>query len=329
MNSEGAVIASDRIDLTGGDAKEFVNGASPAMRVLESVIAEIAQTNVPILLLGESGTGKEIFARRIHALSAQKNGRLNKIQCASMSPALLLSELGLAENGARRRGRAVETGSLFLDEVSELDLACQRQLLNALPENESAGLGNISSRLISASSRNLDDDIRSGRFRPELFYRINGMCLRLVPLRERKEDIPLLVDCFLKKHAAQSGRVLSELSARTLEIFSEYRWPGNIRQLENIVKNIVILGNEEFAVSELLASAPQQKLPAPAPVGDSLRAASRAASREAERELILKALDRTRWNRKRAAQELRISYKSLLHKLKQIGAEEPEIRAIR
>jgi len=303
---------------------DFVAGISPAILAVESVIAEIARTSIPILLVGESGTGKLMFARRIHALSQQCDRALTKIACATTSPETFAEELGL--NG-KEEGNTDTPGSIFFDEVGELEPTCQRILLNALPDGEgSAHRRVLSARVISATTKNLDDETRAGRFRAELFYRINGVCLRLPPLRERKEDIPLLAESLIKKHAAQLGRPAHSLSPRMLEVFSTYSWPGNVRQLENIVKNIVALGHEEFAISELVANPPEKRATIANGRSDSLRAASRAASREAEREMILKALDRTRWNRKRAAQELQISYKSLLYKLKQIGAEEPEVR---
>jgi two-component system, NtrC family, response regulator AtoC len=167
--------------------------------------------------------------------------------------------------------------------------------------------------------------MHAGRFRSELYYRINGVCLRLPPLRDRREDIPLLVEFFLTKYAAQLGRPRPCLSPRTLQILGEHSWPGNIRELENVVKKIVALGDEQLATAELGAAAGEtRKTDAAVRHNHSLKAAARAASREAERELIMKALARTRWNRKRAAQELQISYKSLLYKLKQIGFEDSE-----
>jgi two-component system, NtrC family, response regulator AtoC len=170
--------------------------------------------------------------------------------------------------------------------------------------------------------------MRAGRFRSELYYRINGVCLRLPPLRERKEDIPLLADFFLSKHAARLGRTRPAVSARTVEVFLNHSWPGNIRELENVVKKIVALGDEHLAVAELTAGTSGARKPEAVAVrSHSLKVAARAASREAERELILEALTRTRWNRKRAAQELQISYKSLLCKLKQIGFSDSEVNS--
>lgn len=328
MDAGAELLLISRTGAPVNDRRGFVKGASPAIVALEGVIAEIARTSIPVLLVGEIGTGKQMYARHIHSLSAQSEETLTQIACASMMPEAFPTELGLNGNGTGHgTGTAGAATTVFLDEVSELDAVCQRILLYALPDGEgSTRSGSLSARVISATTKNLNEETRSGHFRAELFYRINGVCLRLPPLRERKEDIPLLAECFMTKHATQLGRPCRPLSSRMLQVFSEYSWPGNIRQLENIVKNIVALGDEEFAVSELLANAPGNQLAVTKARGDSLRAASRAASREAERELILKALDRTRWNRKRAAQELQISYKSLLYKLKQIGAEEPEVR---
>jgi len=304
----------------------WVSGASVASQTIESVIAEIAPTNLPILLVGESGTGKEIFANRVHQLSRQSERPLARISCASMKSVTFLLELGI--NPGDGRGKWENgPGSVFLDEIGELDAACQRDLLCALPDG--GGMprrGILNARLISTTSRNMDEEMRAGRFRSELYYRISGVCLRLPPLRERKEDIPALVDFFLKKHGAQLGRSRPSLSPGTLELFMDHSWPGNIRELENIVKEIIALGDERLAVAELGTSiSAKKKTQRPASPSYSLKAAARAASREAERELITQALTRTRWNRKRAAQELQISYKSLLYKLKQIGFQDSEV----
>jgi two-component system response regulator AtoC len=302
----------------------FVTGMCPATQTLESVIAEIAPTNIPVLFLGESGTGKAMFAQRIHQLSTRSEEPLITVACAAMNPAQLSAELRL--NASRNTDAGVRTaGSVIFDEISELDSACQRNLLYALPDGHAdSGRGLLGARVISTSRRNLDDEMRAGRFRTELYYRINGVCLRLPPLRERREDIPILVEAFLSKHAAQFGRPRPSLSPRTLRMLLEHSWPGNIRELENVVKKIIALGDEQLAVSELAAAPAEPQVEVAESRGYSLKAASRAASREAERGLILKALARTRWNRKRAAQELQISYKSLLYKLKQIGVLDSE-----
>ena len=304
----------------------FVPGMSAAMQSLENVVAEIALTNIPVLLVGESGTGKEMFARRIHRLSTNGDAELVKIACASMNSANFASELGLDINSSRSNEMSsFRPGTVFFDEISELDAGCQRSLLYALPDGDQRPRrGFLGARVISTTSRNLDEEMRAGRFRGELYYRITGACLRLPPLRDRKEDIPILVESFLTRYSAEFGRPRPTLSPRTLRRFLDYSWPGNIRQLGNVVKKIVALGDENLALPEA-AAAPVEVRTQPVETRSySLKAAARAASREAERGMILEALARTRWNRKRAALELQISYKSLLYKLKQIGLPETQ-----
>jgi two-component system response regulator AtoC len=303
----------------------FVAGMSAAMQSLENVVAEIALTNIPVLLVGESGTGKEMFAQRIHRLSANSDAALMKIACASMNAANFASELGLDNGNGSNEMDSFRPGTVFFDEISELDAGCQRSLLYALPDGDlRPRRGFLGARVISTTSRNLDEEMRAGRFRSELYYRISGACLRLPPLRDRKEDIPILVESFLTRYSAEFGRSRPTLSPRTLRRFLDYSWPGNIRQLGNVVKKIVALGDENLALPEA-AAAPVEVRTQPVETRSySLKAAARAASREAERGMILEALARTRWNRKRAAQELQISYKSLLYKLKQIGLSESQ-----
>ncbi|MGA2844577.1 MAG: sigma 54-interacting transcriptional regulator [Candidatus Acidiferrales bacterium] len=314
MTSNGVGIASLK------EEWGFVGGMCAAMQTLENVVAEIAPTNIPVLLMGESGAGKEMFARRIHHLSANGDEPLVKIACASMNPANFASELGLSKSDISAEEVKALNRTVFFDEISELDSSCQRSLVYALPDGEARPRrGSLGARVISTTNRNLDDEMRAGRFRSELYYRINGVCLRLPPLRDRKEDIPLLVESFLTKYAAEFGRPRPSLSPRALRMLLDYSWPGNIRELENAVKKIVALGAENLALPDLVAEPVETRTEVSETRSYSLKAAARAASREAEREMILEALARTRWNRKRAAQELQISYKSLLYKLKQIG----------
>lgn len=308
------------VSVMAREQASFASGLCPAMQSLESVLAEIALTTIPVLLVGESGTGKAVYAHHLHKMSARSEDPLVTITCAAMNPALLSAELGISFNGTAPIAGSRNAGTIFFDEISELDSACQRNLLYALPDGATEmRRGALTGRVVSTTSRNLEEEMRAGRFRGELYYRINGVCLRLPPLRERKEDVPLLVEFFLTKYAAQFGRPRPTLSPRTLRTMIEHSWPGNIRELENVIKKIVALGDERLAVSELETPPEIEKVEEVARGGYSLKAAARAASREAERELILKALAHTRWNRKRAAQALQISYKSLLYKLKQIG----------
>jgi two-component system, NtrC family, response regulator AtoC len=297
------------------------------MLTLENVVSEIARTNIPILLVGEVGTGKQMFASRIHMLSSQREKPMAKIACAAMKPETFEAELEKASSGIGDREPS-SPGTLLLDEISELDPACQRSLLSALPDGDGASHPSmIMARVISTTNKNLDAEMRAGRFRSELYYRISGVCLRLPPLRERREDIPKLAEYFLQKYAMEFQRPQRALSAQAREKFQEHTWPGNIRELENTIKKIVALGDERLALAEITEEPHEIRAEVKVPAANnySLKAAARAASREAEREMILKALARTRWNRKRAAQELQISYKSLLYKLKQIGMPEPGV----
>ncbi|MGA8034536.1 MAG: sigma 54-interacting transcriptional regulator [Candidatus Acidiferrales bacterium] len=300
-----------------------VSGLCPAMQSLESVLAEIAPTNIPVLFVGESGTGKAIYAQHLHRLSGRSEQVALTITCAAMNPSTFSAELGIDSDRTGPSPNSRFAATVIFDEVSELDPACQRNLLYALPDGEAnPRRGALSSRVISTTHRNLEEEMRAGRFRGDLYYRINGVCLRLPPMRERREDIPLLVEFFLTKYATQFGRPRPMLTPRTLRILMDHSWPGNIRELENVVKNIAALGDEQKALGELEAAPRVERVEPVSPATFSLKAAARAASREAEREMILKALAHTRWNRKRAAQELQISYKSLLYKLKQIGVED-------
>ncbi len=303
----------------------WISGVSAAMQTLEGVLCEIASTDIPVLLVGESGTGKEMLATRLHQLSTHCHEPLRRIPCVSMDQGALSAELGLNSNGSSSKPPV--RGTVFFDEISELDAACQRYLLGILPDGDGcARRGMMDARVVATTNKNLDEEMRAGRFRSELYYRINGICLRLPALRDRKEDIPLMVEFFTRKHALRLGRPCPSVSPQTLEVFLSYSWPGNIRELENMVKKIVALGDKNLAAMELVNPAPEPiKNRVPEARSYSLKAASRAASRETERELILKTLARTRWNRKRAAQEMQISYKSLLYKLKQIGFEDSEV----
>lgn len=300
-----------------GLAPGCVFGADPAMQPINAMVTDIAKTNIPVLLLGESGTGKEVYARLLHKLSLLREGTFKKVQCAAAEPERFKGEIVSAIQSSNNSDD--ELGTLFLDEIDELDQTCQRILLSALTHAENTDDdGEHTHRVICATSKDLEDEVVRGRFRRELFFRINGVCLRLPPLRERKEDIPALLDYFLSKHAGLLRKSVPTLSEDVLELLQEYHWPGNIRELENLSKKIVAFGQAKTALVDLRIEAGKTARPAEVLSNRSLRTAARAASRRTEQELILKALERTRWNRKRAAQELQISYKALLYKLKQI-----------
>ncbi len=302
---------------------DFVYGESAVMQSLNAMVAEIAKTDIPILLTGESGTGKEVYARLIHQVSVLGAVPLKKVFCADLDAGRLLAEVREESLSDPANG---ETGArtVFLDGVHELDAACQRVLLSLLPDGEPKGGSRKTVwRFISSTSRNLEKEIQAGRFRRELYFRINGVILRLPPLRERKEDIPALLEYFLVKHSKELKKDIPELSDDTRELLVSYHWPGNIRELENLAKKIIAVGDATLALGNLRAIPSAEPMTADDGHISSLKAAARAASRRAERELILKALEQTHWNRKRAARELQISYKSLLYKIKQIDVEVP------
>jgi len=313
-----------------GLSLHFVHGVSPAMRALERTIADIAPTEIPILLVGESGTGKEVVALEIHRLSGRWNEAFVKYSCSGVTADSIAARLHRAKN--MQEEDALTGGSLFLDEINQLEPAAQGRLLNLLPDGSGApSPGCLSVRVISSTTRNLEDEMRNGRFREELYYRINGVHLRLPPLRNRKEDLPALLEFFLKKYGSLFGRPTPHLSTPTMDLLLGHSWPGNIRELENFARKMVALGNEQLATHDLAyADAAKATEPAPAAVrvpgdgnapGRSLKEAAREASRHAERAMILIQLERTHWNRKRTARELQISYKALLYKLKQLGLD--------
>jgi two-component system, NtrC family, response regulator AtoC len=296
----------------------LVWGGAAAIRALNSMVPELARTTIPILLVGESGTGKEVYARALHRLAGGEAGQLRRISCPSMDARHFLHEMraALAKSSEGKKIR-----SLFLDEIEELNPECQRHLLTLVgdlgmpTESQDAG-----ARLISATTSDLEKEVEAGRFRRELYFRINGACLKLPPLRDRIEDIPAFAEYFLNRHAESLKKKAPALNQETLEVLVSYHWPGNVRELENVARKMVALGDAALAVSDLRVARMIRPPGMNAGKFSSLKVAARAASRQTERELILQALQRTKWNRKRAARELQISYKSLLYKLKQIEA---------
>jgi two-component system response regulator AtoC len=301
----------------------FVYGQGADMHSLNVLAGEIARTDIPVLVVGESGTGKDVYARLIHRLSGRNEASLTKINCAALDAGQLLNEVRAAFQWAAE-GIDGHNRTVFLDGVHELDAACQRVLLSLLPDGESTNGGSPAiARVVSSTSCNFDKEIEAGRFRLELYFRINGVILRLPPLRDRREDIPDLLECFLAKHSNELKKSAPELSRDARKLLFAYDWPGNIRELENVARKIVAVGDAELALGDLRVSRAPQFAPAEGSGVSSLKVAARAASRRTERELILKALEQTHWNRKRAARDLQISYKSLLYKIKQIGAALP------
>jgi len=302
-----------------------LSARSAIMQSLNLMVDEIAKTDIAILLMGESGTGKEVYARWIHHVSHLGSRPMKKVNCAAMDAGRLLAQIRESLGTVAGSGYG-KPQTLFLDSVDELDLSCQRVLLSLLSDGEQkCGSGQAAVRFISSSSSDLEKDIEAGRFRRELYFRINGVVLRLPPLRERREDIPGLLEHLIAKHAGELKKQAPVMDSNALELLTSYNWPGNIRELENIARKIVALGDPALALGDLRAAATSPRS-SETPRFSPLKLAARAASRRTEKELILQALERTRWNRKRAARELQISYKSLLYKIKQIGVQgdEPE-----
>jgi two-component system, NtrC family, response regulator AtoC len=297
----------------------FVHGSSAAVERLNRIAGEIARTCIPVLIMGESGTGKEVYGRLIHRLSKLCDAPLKKLSCRVLNPGDLLEQLksGTSNCLTNDQGRQI---TLFLDGIDELDIAGQNLLLSLLPDGDEEE-DDSKIRFIASASCRLEVEVAAGRFRRELYFRISGACLRLPALRERKEDIPALLEHFFRKYAASLQVSIPILREEEMNLLHSYSWPGNIRELENLARNILVIGDARSAIEELCVPAQMTISASDHEPTSSLKRAARSASRQAERELILKALERTHWNRKRAAQELQISYKSLLHKIKQAGVE--------
>ena len=291
-----------------GGARIWIESVSAGMRTVEAMIRELSQNDVPVLVVAEHGSGKAAVAARIHALSRRAAEPFHLYQGLEASEEILAARDG-------------QSGTVYLQEVGDLTAAAQKELVRQI------GLSGAEQRrvprYICGTSRELEPEVKAGKFREDLYYGISGVCLRLPPLRQRKEDIPILRDWFLSTAARDFCRAVPVLSPETQNFFLEYNWPGNIRELKDAARAIVGLGDETLAMGGLRSLLRRvdrggngEKI--------SLKDAARAASREAEREIILQVLTRTRWNRRRAAQELQISYKALLYKLKQIGYQEYE-----
>jgi len=321
-------------------------GDSERMAEVHDLIERIADTDVTVLIRGESGTGKELVARAIAASSPRRDKPFVKVNCAALPTELLESELFGFERGAftgaiqHKPGKFefANQGTMFLDEIGDMPLALQSKLLQVLQDGEFARLGGkrdvrVDVRVITATNRDLDRAVADGQFREDLYFRLNVVCVNLPPLRDRRQEIPALTDHFLKKYSVLYRKRCIDLSPDTRRQLMEYEWPGNVRELENLVKRAVVLGSDAAIMARPSAPAAVQPPPAAAPPpptppaadGEpgsySLKDISRTAAREAERELILKMLQQTRWNRKETAAMLGISYKALLYKIKDNGLD--------
>jgi two-component system response regulator AtoC len=332
---------------------------SGAMERVWALVSRIADTDVPVLLVGESGVGKDVVARRIHATSHRASRPFVKINCAALPGELLESELFGHEKGAFTGAHAekpgkfelADQGTIFLDEIGEMDPRLQAKLLQVLQDEEFYRVGgkrsvHVDARVVVATNRNLDVAIREGKFREDLFYRLNVVTIRVPPLRERKEEIGPLARHFVEKYRARYRAGLAEVPQEVLERFHAYDWPGNVRELENLVRRLVVLRDPAMVLGELGGDGARTfSRPAGSPNGATnaasnavrsvgalhatlpedapLKDVARRAARIAEREAILRALMRTGWNKRKAAKRLQISYKALLYKIKDCEIVDP------
>jgi two-component system response regulator AtoC len=300
--------------------------SNPQMLRIVDIARHVASTDVPVLILGESGVGKEVLASFIHEQSNRGDGPLVKVNCAALPHELLESELFGYERGAftgalrDRMGKfeQADKGTLLLDEIGEMSPHLQAKLLHVLQDNEFSRLGGkrpvkVNVRVIAATNKKLKEAVLKGEFRNDLYFRLNVIRLELPPLRQRREDIPLLCSHFVEKYRERYQSSVQALPKDLLEAFMRYDWPGNIRQLENVIKRYLILPDREI-LAELR---PTDHEPAP-PVNTvvSLKEVASHAAEIAEKEAVLKMLEETGWNRKESARRLRISYKALRNKLK-------------
>jgi two-component system response regulator AtoC len=334
MSSTATNSVSSLVQSLGEMPPENVTfGNSEAMQALRMRLNRVAGANVPVLIHGESGTGKDISARLVHALSPWKSGPFVKVNCPAIPGTLLESELFGYERGAftgaygSKPGRVemAHRGTLFLDEISELDMSLQSKLLQLLQDGQFCRIGaqadkKVEVRIVCATNRRLEEEIENGTFRQDLFYRINVVNLYMPPLRERRSDIDGLVNYFLEFYNRKYNCKARPLSAELMEVLQKYHWPGNIRELENLMKRYVILGSEEVISTDLqprendLISA---DINFDGPI--SLKKLTRQATRALERKIILKVLHNHHWNRKQAARTLNISYRALLYKIRDAG----------
>ena len=378
--SEPPILAASRAAVDAprrGAPPDFV-AASPAMLGIWDMVDRVAETDVPVLIRGESGVGKEGIARTLHDRSPRHGKPFVKINCAALPSELLESELFGHERGAftgatsEKPGKfeLADHGTIFLDEIGEMHPALQAKLLQVLQDEEYYRVGGKRSlradaRVVVATNRVLEDEIARGNFREDLYYRLNVVSVLVPPLRDRKEDIPGLIEHFRRKYGSKYRGGAMVFSDEVMRRLTDYDYPGNVRELENLVRRLVVLRDERYVLDELAAAisrrpaAPVQHqqgsaggslppanqghstpsagvapvaTPAPvlspvAPETVSLKEISRQAALRAEREAISAMLARTNWNKRKAAARLQISYKALLYKIKDCGLTDPRITA--
>jgi two-component system, NtrC family, response regulator AtoC len=337
--------------LDGRIRREMDLWRSASMLEARQIIREAARVDVTVLVTGETGTGKDLVARAIHHISARRAGPFVKVNCAAMPRELLESELFGYERGAFTGAHKLKVGkfetahrgTMFLDEIGDLHPALQAKLLHVLQDGEFSRIGGKSTlsvdvRVLAATNQNLEQAVTEGRFREDLYYRLNVIHMLVPPLRERSIEIPLLANYFVERYARLYHREGFAIPASVMDRLARHRYPGNVRELENLIKRMIVLDDPFLARIPLpdtgthsarpVSNGPSttEALPASEP---SLKEIARRASQAAEREAIAKTLEQTGWNRVRAARALRISYRALLYKIKQagLGAERSSTRS--
>jgi len=312
-------------------------GKSEKITAVAQIIQKVAPTKTTVLLVGESGTGKELFARALHNLSSRQQYPFVPINCAAIPRELLESELFGHEKGAftgaesKKLGKfeLADKGTIFLDEIGDMDIVLQSKLLRVIEDGQIERVGaeksvKVDVRIIAASNKDLEKAVEEKKFREDLYYRLNVFPVHIPPLRERREDIPLLVEYFINQYAVELKTSSMSISSDALDYLFNYYWKGNVRELENAIERAIILSDgetitlEHFALSKAHHAEPADKLH---PADGSLEAVAKGASRAAETERITKVLKETRGNKSRAAEVLKVSYKTLLTKIKDYGIE--------
>jgi two-component system, NtrC family, response regulator AtoC len=329
LRAENARLKGTRTD---EGAIPGIIGKSQSLQNILGTVRKVADYKSTVLLLGESGTGKELLARALHAQSVRKKGPFVAINCGAIPETLLESELfghvkGAFTDASRNKPGLIEEangGTLFLDEIGELPLSLQVKLLRFLQEDEIRRVGDtkdvkIDCRVVGATARDLTEMVKAGTFREDLYYRLNVLQLRIPPLRERKDDIPILVEHFVQKYQERLGRPAMTVSRDALRVLMDYQWPGNIRELENTIERAMVLADgERIELDALPEKLREEKPTSPGPLlGEEL--SIKKTVRTIERELIRRSLEKTGGNRTRAAELLEISHRALLYKIKEYG----------
>jgi DNA-binding NtrC family response regulator len=310
--------------------------ASPEMEAVKKMILKVARSSSTVLIRGESGTGKELIARAIHNQSPRVTEMFQAVNCAAINENLLESELFGHEKGsftgahAEKKGlfEVADRGTLFLDEIAELDVAMQAKLLRALQEREIRRVGGtraikIDVRVVAATNRDLRAMVADGRFRDDLYYRINVLSIDVPPLRERRDDIPRLIEYFLKKHTRNTSRLVRGLTPETRRLMLDYSWPGNVRQLESAIERAILLCEGDLITVEDLPLEVRQEA-RPAAQGAFKLPAEGISFEDVERDLIMQAMEQTDYNITKSAKLLGLTFRTLQYRLEKFGIKRPE-----